>query len=266
MDIKIYHASTSDGNSTPGDGSGREVREDILRRDDFEYIIRPVDPRMAADLVRLAAEAVANDKIGYSMDVERRNTLLAEYKRAGSFKAISRTCDCDCSSFLWALAYAAGAAVDTRGNSATTWTIREELLKTGDFTAMPCPHPAERHILPGDMLVKEHDHCILIGSSAWALAPRTVSSFGAPRLAGETGIMEATGDVFFREDAGTSFPQLLDRDGEPVFAKRGALLWTAGGYSMSGKRRWWRCTAEIGGDTYAGFVSELYLRRYKNAT
>lgn len=153
-----------------GNQSGTElnVREAYLYG--WRYLIRFRDPVRAAACGAAMAAAVANMAIGY--DQSQRNTILGEARACGwKLSAITRACECDCSSLAGVCGIVAGApeeAIYVEGNLCYTGNIVERFEGTGMVSVYSTPDYVKSTVKwqAGDILVSDSHAVVVIAVAA----------------------------------------------------------------------------------------------------
>ena len=119
-----------------GNQSGTELNTRALWDNKWLYLIEWNDATAAQVCATAAAHAVANMHIGY--DQGERNTILPLAEAVGyAMAAITKDCECDCTSLASVCGIAAGASKSIMyegGNLAYTGNIVERMKRTGLVT------------------------------------------------------------------------------------------------------------------------------------
>ena len=147
-----------------GNQNGKELNIKCVKKNNFKYILRFVNPQVQNNLALIAWIGAQNEHIGY--DQTYRNTLWREAKKELSIGKIKVDCGCDCSSFVTVCAQLAYYSifkewlpgVDMSGNLPTTSNMIKKLRNTGRIV---CYEKKEK-VLPGDILVTPGKHTAIV--------------------------------------------------------------------------------------------------------
>ncbi len=170
MSVMIAHASNDEKNGIKngqaGDPTGKEVCIGTWYSKPWNYVLRFLDPRRAEKVAQAMEWAAANDCIGY--DQNQRNTLVTEARKVNwIISEIKVKCETDCSALVTVACIFAGVsekALIYKGNCATTRTLRDRLLKTGEIVAYNDPALTGKpdQLRRGDILLKEGHHVAVV--------------------------------------------------------------------------------------------------------
>lgn len=193
--VKIGQASKDErGKFTggkPGDQTGREVYARDWFRRPWSHVLRADDPRMAERIAAAMEAACGNDHIGY--DQGQRNSLLARCRTLGYDPgAVTANCECDCSSLVCVCLMYAGipeTVLYRGGNCCTTSTLRETLMRTGQFGTLKSTESINSpdRLMRGDILLLEGGHVAVALADGGTYPVLRPGSFGPEvrRLQGE---------------------------------------------------------------------------------
>lgn len=216
-----------------GNQSGTElnVREAYLY--DWRYLIRFTDPARAAACGAAMAAAVANMAIGY--DQAQRNTILNEARVCGwKLSAITRACECDCSSLAGVCGIVAGApeeAIYVGGNLCYTGNIVQRFEGTGMVSVFSTPDYVKscEKWQVGDILVSETHAVVVI---AGAVPEGAGMHEGSSNVNGDVDVL-ARAVIAGRFDNGETRKAALGVQYDTVQARVNELLSGAGGATVA---------------------------------
>lgn len=204
MSIKIGHASIDEQGKAKSGKAGDQTGKEVFARNwydgDWAFLARAKDPEIARKIAEAAAAGCANDRIGY--DQNQRNTLLYRAEEADwNLAKISKSCECDCSSFVACCVQASGIRIWSGGNAPTTANLRTALCKTGAFDILTETSylASADHLRRGDILVRPKTskrgghtvivvesevstgdtyivHTVVKGNSLWSIARKYLGS------------------------------------------------------------------------------------------
>lgn len=146
-----------------GDQTGQEycLREWYNRP--WDCVIRYPEPKVGAELAKVAVEAAKNNHIGY--DQSQRGTYFQQLKAAKWHPSkIAVNCEADCSSSTCANVIAVGYRLDMdklkRLNSALSTHYIKKALKDAGFIVLTDAKytKSQDYLMPGDILLKEGHH------------------------------------------------------------------------------------------------------------
>ena len=169
MAIKIAHASISENgsikNGKAGDQTGKEVCIRAWYNKPWQYVIRFKDEAIREKVAYAMERACNNSAIGY--DQNERNSLLTRARSVGYDPGkVTSKCETDCSALVTLACIYAGIAESSlvvSGNSATTSTLRNRLIKTGRVEVFSSSKytKSDDYLLRGDILLKEGSHVVV---------------------------------------------------------------------------------------------------------
>lgn len=167
MSVIIGHASINEKGSVsggaPGDQTGVEVCKRSWYDKNWDAILRPKKYKLALNMVKICADIIANDHVGY--DQPGRNTLYFYMKdKKFDTSRIDRTLSVDCSSFMTYCAIAAGVyKLNYKENAPTTRNMVKIFLQTGEFEGITDPKYLEtdKYLEKGDILVSIGHHTVM---------------------------------------------------------------------------------------------------------
>ena len=187
MAIKIAHASISENggikNGKAGDQTGKEVCIRAWYNKPWQYVIRFKDEAIREKVAYAMERACNNSAIGY--DQNERNSLLTRARSVGYDPGkVTSKCETDCSALVTLACIYAGIAESSlvvSGNSATTSTLRNRLIKTGRVEVFSSSKytKSDDYLLRGDILLKEGSHVVVAienGSKTVATSVPSVST------------------------------------------------------------------------------------------
>lgn len=187
MSIKIAHASISENGSTKngkaGDQNDKEVCIRTWYNKSWQYVIRFKDASIREKVAYAMERACNNSAIGY--DQNERNSLLTRARSVGYDPGkVTSKCETDCSALVTLACIYAGIAESSlvvSGNSATTSTLRNRLIKTGKVEVFSSSKytKSDAYLLRGDILLKEGSHVVVAienGSKTVATTATSVST------------------------------------------------------------------------------------------
>ena len=166
--VKIGHASINENGKVSGGTRGDQNKKEVCTRPWYnkrwDFLLRPIDSKMADRIARACEAGCLNDNIGYSQTV--RNTLHDEAKKVGyDLSKIKTPCDCDCSSFMTVCAIAGGVKdLEYTGNAPTTRTMVTTFANTGQFNVIQEAQylESDSFLKRGDILVKVGSHTVMV--------------------------------------------------------------------------------------------------------
>lgn len=187
MSIKIAHASISENGSTKngkaGDQNDKEVCIRTWYNKPWQYVIRFKDASIREKVAHAMERACNNSAIGY--DQNERNSLLTRARSVGYDPGkVTSKCETDCSALVTLACIYAGIAESSlvvSGNSATTSTLRNRLIKTGKVEVFSSSKyiASDNYLLRGDILLREGSHVAVAienGSKAVVASTSTTST------------------------------------------------------------------------------------------
>ena len=166
MANRIAHASHDENGKYKGGKAGDQTGSEVCIRTwynrPWNYVIRCKDNVMREKIAYAMERACNNSKIGY--DQNQRNTLLTYARKVGYDPGkVITTCETDCSALVTLACIYAGikeSDLYISGNSATTSTLRNRLIKTGKFEILTDSKylKSSDYLLRGDILLYEGHH------------------------------------------------------------------------------------------------------------
>lgn len=109
--VMFSHAASNENGQTAGGKAGdqtkREVRIEEFFDYDWQYILRPIDPKVAEGMAKGAEQAAANDNVGY--DQPDRYSFYEQAKLKNfDISKIDKPCNTDCSQMVTTLTLGQG--------------------------------------------------------------------------------------------------------------------------------------------------------------
>lgn len=170
MNVLIAHASIDENKKIKGGKAGDQTGKEVCIREwynrPFNVVIRFKDPVKAEKVAQDMEWAAANDNIGY--DQNQRNTLLNEARKVNfNLSKIKVKCETDCSGLVTVCCIYAGipeSALTYKGNCATTRTLKQWLLQTGEVEVFTSPMYTSKpnKLKRGDILLSEGHHVVVV--------------------------------------------------------------------------------------------------------
>lgn len=183
MTVMIAHASKDENsryaNGKAGDQTGLEVCIRTWYNRPWNVVLRAKDTKMANKIAEAMEHATKNDHVGY--DQNQRNTLLTQVRKLGYDPGrVTVDCETDCSALVSVACMYAGvpeSALYQNGNSATTRTLRNRLMKTGLFNeyVVSSYTAGTSKLVRGDILLSEGHHVAVV-TRAQPSVPQTSTS------------------------------------------------------------------------------------------
>lgn len=168
--MRIGHASISenknngrDGKAKAGDQTGKEVCIRQFYKKPWKYLLRCTDPNKREIMASACEWLCTSNIVGY--DQSQRLTLHNELKKINyDYRKLTTKCECDCSSFMTALAEIAGIfPVYTSGNAPVTANMVNKFKNTGMFEVITSGINTESNLLRGDILVgAPNTHTVMV--------------------------------------------------------------------------------------------------------
>ena len=169
MAIRIAHASKDERNKYKNGKAGDQTRVEVYIRSwyskPWQYVIRFKDASIREKVAKAMELACKNELIGY--DQNQRNSLLTKARIVGYDPSkVTSACETDCSALVTLACIYAGIAESSlvvSGNSATTSTLRNRLIKTGRVEVFSSSKytKSDDYLLRGDILLKEGSHVVV---------------------------------------------------------------------------------------------------------
>ena len=193
--VKIGHAAKDErgrySGGAAGDQTGREVYVRSWYNRPWSHVLRADDPGMAERIAVAMENACATPLIGY--DQGQRNSLLSRVRTLGYNPGlVGSPCECDCSSLVSVCCMYAGVpetALYREGNCCTTSTLREALMRTGQFATLKATvyTNSPDRLMRGDILLYEGHHVAVALEDGGSYPVLRRGSFGPEvrRLQGE---------------------------------------------------------------------------------
>lgn len=155
-----------------GDQTGKEVStQTFYMHSKGWYILRPKSVTYANKIATAMLEACNNANIGY--DQNQRTTLLTQYNKTKSIKAITTKCECDCSALVRV------CVLQATGKDVGNFTTSNEvtvLVNSGLFEKKTCSSSAD--VYNGDILVtKTKGHTVIVTSGRARSTTSSVSYY-----------------------------------------------------------------------------------------
>jgi len=162
----IGHAAKDEKGKYSAGIAGDQTKVEVYIRSwysrPWKHIIRANNEELGNAIADAMEKACANNLIGY--DQYERNDLLTEARKvAYDPSRVTVACETDCSALVSVCCMYAGIAEESLyigGNSATTSTIRNRLLPTGQFTVLTDSKylSSDKYLKRGDILLYEGHH------------------------------------------------------------------------------------------------------------
>ena len=147
----------------PGDQSGVEVTKRNWYDKNWDAILRPKSYKLALSMVKICADVIANDHVGY--DQPGRNTLYFYMKDKNfDLSRLNKNVSVDCSSFMTYCAIAAGVyKLNYKENAPTTRNMVKIFLQTGEFEGVTDSKylTSDKYLEKGDILVSVGHHTVM---------------------------------------------------------------------------------------------------------
>ncbi len=170
MAVWICHASKDEHGNLKGGQAGDQTGKEVCKREWYNRpwtdVIRFKDPVKAEKVAQDMEWAAENDNIGY--DQNQRNTLLSEARKVNfNLSKIKVKCETDCSGLVSVCCMYAGipeSMLTYKGNCATTKTLKQWLLQTGEveiFTSSSYTAKTDR-LKRGDILLSYGHHVAVV--------------------------------------------------------------------------------------------------------
>ena len=249
----VWASSNENGKASGGklgDQTTNEVKEGNYYSFGQDVIYRFNDKNMAKKFAAKMREAAANQNIGY--DQSNRTTLYKEAKKLNyDIQAIKTPCACDCSSLVACCLIAVGLDVSA---TMTTSSLKQWLVKTGQFTAIPTTYDQSKKSLQlGDIINKAGKHVIVCveGEDNTEVVPAAKVAYAKKRDAALSGTYKTTAPLHIRVNAGTNYASL-------GVLKQGTKVRCYGYYSEVSGVKWYLVASENG---ISGFCSSKYLSK-----
>lgn len=168
MSVLIGHASIDENKKTSGGVAGDQTGKEVCTRNwysnNWTYVLRCKDSKIAEKMVTACEKACKNNNIGY--DQNQRNTLRSHaYASNFDISMIKAPCECDCSSLMAVCAECAGVKIPYNGSNApTTRTMKKAFTSTGLFDVLTDIKylNSDKYLKKGDILVKEGHHTVMV--------------------------------------------------------------------------------------------------------
>lgn len=168
MSVLIGHASIDENKKISGGVAGDQTGKEVCTRNwyanNWNYVLRCKDEKIAENMAIACEKACKNNNIGY--DQNQRNTLRTQAEKCGyDLAKITTKCECDCSSLMTVCAECAGIAIPySLVNAPTTRTMKQAFTKSGFFDVLTDSKYliTDTNLKRGDILVKEGHHTVMV--------------------------------------------------------------------------------------------------------
>lgn len=180
--VLIGHASINENGKAyggkPGDQTGKEVCERLWYDKSWDYILRPKRMKIALESAKFCRKICANDHVGYTMDINDRNSLYFEMVRLGfDVDKLKKYVSTDCSAFMTCCAIAGGAKkLNYKNNAPNTRSMLDAFLKSGEYESFTDSKylTNDKYLECGDILVSIGHHTVMALSDGDNVKPKFV--------------------------------------------------------------------------------------------
>ena len=158
--ILFSHAASNENGQTAGGKAGDQTKNEVRIQEffemDWEYILRPLDPKVAEDIAKDAEIAANNENIGY--DQPDRYSFYEQAKAHNyEFDKIDRPCNTDCSQMCTTLAI--GNGVPRLSKYVWTANMVEAFQYTKAYEIIP--YQSKTQLRRGDFLLTVTRHHVV---------------------------------------------------------------------------------------------------------
>lgn len=163
--MRIGHASIDERGNISGGISGDQTGKEVCIRQyydkNWQYVLRPKDPKVAEKSAEACEFLCKWDMNGY--DQSDRNSLLKDLEAVNwDYKRLIKPTECDCSSFMTACAICGGAKIDYKKNAPHTGSMRTRFKNSGAYEVINFVSPGYNKLRRGDILLKEGAHTVMV--------------------------------------------------------------------------------------------------------